>query len=68
MGLEQFATLPVDDAVEEFVRGNLRLARYQRKWLRRLPNVATLAADRAAEEIAAEIAALAGAGERLPRR
>jgi tRNA dimethylallyltransferase len=68
MGLEQFATLPADDAVEEFVRGNLRLARYQRKWLRRLPNVATLAADRAAEEIAAEIAVLAGAGERLPRR
>jgi tRNA dimethylallyltransferase len=68
MGLEQFATLPADEAVEEFVRGNLRLARYQRKWLRRLPNVATLAADRAAEEIAVEIAALASAGERLPRR
>jgi tRNA dimethylallyltransferase len=68
MGLEQFATLPVDDAVEEFVRANLRLARYQRKWLRRLPSVATLAAERDPEEIAADIAALAGAGKRLPRR
>ena len=45
-----------------------RLARYQRKWLRRLPVAATLDAGRPPEEIADEIVALAGAGERLPGR
>ncbi len=68
LGLEAFATLPVDEAVEAVVNATRRLARYQRKWLRRLPGAATLAADRPPEEIADEIVALAGAGERLPRR
>ena len=45
-----------------------RLARYQRKWLRRLPAAATLDAARPPEENALEVIALAGAGERLPRR
>lgn len=68
LGLEEFATLPLDEAIEAVVTATRKLARYQRKWLRRLPVAATLAADRAPEEIAAEIVALAGAGERLPRR
>jgi hypothetical protein len=45
-----------------------RLAGYQRKWLRRLPSAVTLAAERAPEELADEILALAGTGKRLPRR
>ena len=45
-----------------------RLARYQRKWLRRLPVAATLDGSRPPEEIADAIVALAGTGERLPRR
>ena len=49
-------------------RRRRRLARYQRKWLRRLPVAATLDAARPPEELADEICALAGAGERLPRR
>jgi tRNA A37 N6-isopentenylltransferase MiaA len=68
LGLEQFATLPLDEAVEAVVSASLRLARYQRKWLRRLPAAATLAADREPGEIADEILSLAGTGERLPRR
>jgi tRNA dimethylallyltransferase len=67
LGFEQFATLPLAEAVEAVVAATRRLARYQRKWLRRLPAVATLAADRPPEEIVDEIVALAGAGERLPR-
>jgi len=67
LGLEEFATLPLAGAVEAVVAATRRLARYQRKWLRRLPAAATLAADRPPEEIADEIVALAGAGERLPR-
>ncbi len=68
LGLEEFATLPLDEAVAAVVAATRRLARYQRKWLRRLPRAATLAADRPPEDLADEILALAGARERLPRR
>ena len=68
LGLEELATLPPEEAVEAVAAATRRLARYQRKWLRRMPGVVTLAGDREPEEIAAEIVALAGAGERLPRR
>jgi tRNA A37 N6-isopentenylltransferase MiaA len=68
LGLEQFATLPLEEAVAAVVTATLRLARYQRKWLRRLPVSARLDAARPPEELADEICALAGAGERLPRR
>ncbi len=65
LGLEPFATRPVDEAVEQVVTSTRRLARYQRKWLRRLPLAATLDADRTPEENADAIVALARAGERL---
>jgi tRNA dimethylallyltransferase len=68
MGLEQFATLPEDEAIEAFVAANRRLARYQRKWLRRLDAAATLDADRPPADIADEILALGRPGKRLPRR
>jgi len=67
LGLEEFATLPPAEAVEAVVQATRRLARYQRKWLRKMPRVVRLAADRDPEDIAAEIVALAGAGQRLPR-
>jgi tRNA dimethylallyltransferase len=66
LGLEQLATLPAPEAAAAVVAATRRLARYQRKWLRRLPVAATLAAERPPEEIAREIVALAGARERLP--
>ena len=67
LGLEEFATLPVDQAVERVVQSTRRLARYQRKWLRRLSAAVTLDGARPAEEIADEIVALERTGERLPR-
>jgi tRNA dimethylallyltransferase len=67
LGLEQFATLPVDEAVEAVVTATRQLARYQRKWLRRLPGVTTLDANRPPEEIADAIVALGRAGKRLSR-
>jgi tRNA dimethylallyltransferase len=67
LGLEEFATLPEAEAIEAVVQASRRLARYQRKWLRRMPGAVTLAADREPQETAAEIVTLAGAGERLPR-
>jgi len=67
LGLEEFATLPVDEAVERVTQATKRLARYQRKWLRRMPGVVTLDGTRSAEEAAGEIVALERAGEPLPR-
>ena len=67
IGLEAFATLPEDEAVASTILATRRLARYQRKWLRRLPDAVTLDGCRPPEEIADEISALAGAAERLPR-
>ncbi len=67
VGLEEFATMPVDEAAEAVRLATRRLARYQRKWLRRLNVAATLDAGRSPEEIADEIVALAGAGKRVPR-
>lgn len=67
LGLEEFATLPADEAVDAVAQATRRLARYQRKWLRRMPNVVTLDANRPAEEIADAVVALGRAGERLSR-
>ncbi len=68
LGLEAFATLPESEAVADVTQATRRLARYQRKWQRRLIVAATLAAGRAAEEIADEIVALGRAGEHLSGR
>jgi tRNA dimethylallyltransferase len=67
LGLEQFATLPEAEAIESVAQATRRLARYQRKWLRRMPGVTTLDGRRPAEELADEIVALGRAGEHLPR-
>jgi len=68
LGLEEFATLSPAEAVDAVVQATRRLARYQRKWIRRLPGVITLDGRQSPEELADEIVALASARERLPRR
>ena len=68
IGLEAFATMAPAEAQEVTAAATMRLARYQRKWLRRLPVTARLDAERPTGEIVDEIAALAGARERLPGR
>jgi tRNA dimethylallyltransferase len=67
LGLEEFATRPVDEAVELVTQATKRLTRYQRKWLRRMPGVVTLDGTRPAEEVAADIVMLERPGERLRR-
>ena len=52
----------LDQAIAEVEQATRRLARYQRKWLRRMPEVVTLDANRPAEEVADEIVALAAQG------
>ena len=66
LGLEQFATLPEDEAVAAVALATRRLARYQRKWLRRMPGVTTLDGRRPAGELADEIVSLGRAGKHLP--
>ena len=66
LGLVEFATLPEDDAVEAVTAATRRLARYQRKWLRRMPGVVTIDGDRPAAEIADEIIALDSTREHVP--
>jgi tRNA dimethylallyltransferase len=61
MGLVEFAELPPDEAREALVAGNRRLARYQRKWLRRIPGAIVLDANRPSASVAAEIVTIARA-------
>jgi tRNA dimethylallyltransferase len=58
MGLEQFATLPGEEAIAAVTQATRRLARYQLKWLRKMPGVVRLDGDRPAAEVADEIIAL----------
>jgi tRNA dimethylallyltransferase len=65
LGLEQFATLPEDEAVEAVAQATRRLARYQRKWLRKMPGVVRVDGNRPAAEVADEIIALGREREHL---
>jgi tRNA dimethylallyltransferase len=67
IGLREVSTLPREEAVEALIARTRRYAAYQRKWLRRLEGLVMVAADRAPEETAADIVALARTRERLPR-
>jgi tRNA dimethylallyltransferase len=58
MGLEQFATLPEDEAIVAVAQATRQLARYQQKWLRKMPGVVRLDGNRSAAEVADEIIAL----------
>jgi tRNA dimethylallyltransferase len=55
MGLADFADLPAEEAREALVANNRRLARYQRKWMRRIPDLLLLDGNRPADAVAAEI-------------
>ncbi len=66
IGLREVGALPREEAIEAIVRRTMRYAAYQRKWLRRIPGVVSLRADRPAEEIAVEVLEVARARQRLP--
>ncbi|HEX7626994.1 MAG TPA: hypothetical protein VF379_08040 [Gaiellaceae bacterium] len=65
LGLEEFATLSEEAAVAAVAQATRRLARYQRKWLRRMPGVAIVDGTRTAEEIADDVIALGRTREHL---
>ncbi|MBD0329254.1 MAG: tRNA (adenosine(37)-N6)-dimethylallyltransferase MiaA [Thermoleophilia bacterium] len=67
-GLRPIAELPPEQAFAELVRITRRYARYQRKWMRRIPRLVTVRADRPEGEIADEILEVARARQLVPGR
>jgi tRNA dimethylallyltransferase len=65
-GLGDIAELPRDEALETLIRRTRRYAAYQRKWMRRVPGLVSVPADRPADEVADEILEMARARQRLP--
>ena len=61
LGLDAVRTLPREDAIVELERATLRFAAYQRKWMRRIPGIVMIDADRPAGEVADAILEMARA-------
>jgi tRNA dimethylallyltransferase len=59
-GLRDVAELPRDEALETLIVRTRRYAAYQRKWMRRIPGLVTVAANRPPGEVAEEIVARLG--------
>ena len=68
IGLREVAELRREDAIEAIVVRTRRYAAYQRKWLRRLPDVVMFDAARSPDEVADEILEVARARQLLPPR
>jgi tRNA dimethylallyltransferase len=66
LGLRDVAELPREEALEALVVRTRRYAAYQRKWMRRIPGLVSVNADRPVDEIAHEIVEMASARQRLP--
>jgi tRNA dimethylallyltransferase len=66
LGLQDIAGLPPDEALAAVIVRTRRYAAYQRKWMRRIPGLVSVNADRPADEIADEIVEVASARQRLP--
>ena len=66
LGLRDVAELPQERALEALVVRTRRYATYQRKWMRRIPGLVSVNADRPVDEIAHEIVEVASARQRLP--
>ena len=68
IGLEEFGALPTAEAIDAVARRTRQYAAYQRKWLRRIPGVVSVRADRPPDAVADEILEVARARQRLPAR
>jgi tRNA dimethylallyltransferase len=66
LGLHDVAELPHEQALEALVVRTRRYAAYQRKWMRRIPGLVSVNADRPVDDIANEIVEVASARQRLP--
>jgi tRNA dimethylallyltransferase len=59
-GLQDIAQLPREEAIAALVQRTHRYAAYQRKWMRRIPGIVVVDADRPPPEIAGEVVARLG--------
>ncbi len=66
IGLEEAATLPREEALEAIAARTRRYAAYQRKWMRRIPDLVRVAGDRPADEVADAVLEVARARQLLP--
>ena len=61
LGLDELTHLPLDEARDRIVLRTRRYAAYQRKWMRRIPGIALVDADRPTEQVVDAIVDLARA-------
>jgi tRNA A37 N6-isopentenylltransferase MiaA len=54
-GLGDVAGLPREQAIEALVHRTRRYAAYQRKWMRRIPGLVLVDANRPADEVAEDV-------------
>ena len=66
LGLRDVVDLAPDEALDRLIVRTRRYAAYQRKWMRRIPGIVLVDANRPAEVIADEIVEVARARQRLP--
>ena len=66
LGLRDVVELPRAQAEEELITRTRRYAAYQRKWMRRIPGLVSVNANRPPEEVADDIVEVARARQRLP--
>jgi tRNA dimethylallyltransferase len=66
LGLRDVAELPPEEALAAIILRTRRYAAYQRKWMRRIPGLVSVNADRPPGEVADEIVEVASARQRLP--
>jgi tRNA dimethylallyltransferase len=59
LGLRELVGLPADQAFEHILVRTRRYAAYQRKWMRRIPGIVMIGADRPPEEVADAILEMA---------
>ena len=67
-GLREIAELPSDEALEALIARTRRYAVYQLRWMRRIPGIVSLPAQRPPGELADAILEMARSRERLPAR
>jgi tRNA dimethylallyltransferase len=67
-GLREIAELPREEAIDALVTRTQRYAVYQLRWLRRIPGVVSLNAERDPGDLADEILEMARSRQRLPAR
>ena len=63
LGLREVAELAREEAIAAIVVRTRRYAAYQRKWMRRVPGLVSVAAERAPDDVAADILEVARARE-----